>query len=319
VTIGQVVARLAPAPLDERAREQAEATLQATRATRSEAEARLDQANIALDEARRRHARTERMAQAGVISAQEMETATAELRIRERDLDAARSRVRAAVQEERAARTALVGSDPSKPISQAPVVLRSPIAGRVLRVFEEHDRVIPAGTRLFEIGNPASIHVMVDVLSSAAVDIRTGAQARIGIPQGRTIEAVVTRVEPAAFIKLSPLGVEERRVHVELAFREPVTGLGDQFEVDVSIVLWKADSVLQVPATSLVPVHEGWGVYVVKGGSARLRPIQTGHRGAREVEILEGLDAGERVVRFPNEQISDGVRVRATPGAPGSR
>jgi HlyD family secretion protein len=160
---------------------------------------------------------------------------------------------------------------------------------------------------------------MVDVLSSAAVDIRTGAQARIGIPQGRTIEAVVTRVEPAAFIKLSPLGVEERRVHVEVAFREPVTGLGDQFEVDVSIVLWKADSVLQVPATSLVPVHEGWGVYVVKGGSARLRPIQTGHRGAREVEILEGLDAGERVVRFPNEQISDGVRVRATPGAPGSR
>jgi HlyD family secretion protein len=147
VTLGQVVARLAPAPLDERAREQAEATLQATRATRSEAEARLDQANIALDEARRRHARTERMAQAGVISAQEMETATAELRIRERDLDAARSRVRAAVQEERAARTALVGSDPSKPISQAPVVLRSPIAGRVLRVFEEHDRVIPAGTR----------------------------------------------------------------------------------------------------------------------------------------------------------------------------
>jgi HlyD family secretion protein len=92
---------------------------------------------------------------------------------------------------------------------------------------------------------------------------------------------------------------------------QDVVGLGDGFEVDVSIVLWEADSVLKVPATALVPVDSGWGVFVVDGGRARLRAVDVGRRGTREAQVTRGLTAGMRVILHPDERLSDGTRVRA--------
>lgn len=309
VVRGQVVARLLPAPLDARQREQAQAALQSARALRDEADARLAQARVTLGDAERSLERAGRLAQAGAISPRELESATDRVRLAERDLEAARARLAAATQDVRAAQTALVGADPAR--GAPPIPLRTSIAGRVLRVFEEHDRVVPAGTPLLEIGDPSRVEVIVDVLSSDAVGIRPGARVRVRVPQGRELRGHVTRVEPAAFVKLSPLGVEERRVNVIVELLEPAVGLGHQFEVDVSIVLWEDESVLRVPSTSLVPTDSTWAVFVVEEGRARLRQVEIGHRGAQQVEVVSGLSDGARVVRHPDERIRDGVRIDA--------
>jgi HlyD family secretion protein len=54
--------------------------------------------------------------------------------------------------------------------------------------------------------------------------------------------AVVSRIEPSAFTKVSPLGVEEQRVNVIAALDTAPVGLGDRFRVSTSIVLWSAES-----------------------------------------------------------------------------
>ncbi|HBL27738.1 MAG TPA: hypothetical protein DD490_12950, partial [Acidobacteria bacterium] len=81
------------------------------------------------------------------------------------DLDAARQRARAAAFDVANARAALLeglGSEESVPVV-------APVGGRVLRVCEECERVVPAGTALVELGDLGELEVVVDVLSTDAV------------------------------------------------------------------------------------------------------------------------------------------------------
>lgn len=307
VTRGQVIARITPAPLDERSRTQAEAALAAARSTRAQSEARARQAEVLLDQVRRDRARAERLGSAGAMSTREVEAVQSDERLRERDLDAALSAVEAAKQAERQAAQALLGTGPKA--TAGAVEVRSPLSGRVLRLAEEHERVVIAGTPVLEVGAGNDVEVEVDVLSSDATRIRTGTRMIVRVPDGPELQAAVTRIEPAAFTKTSPLGVEEQRVHVIGRFSNPPAGLGDGFRVVASIVLWSAESVLTIPSSSLVPSGEGWGVFVVRNGRARLQPIALGHQGKRMMEVAGGLKAKDLIVAHPDERVGDGTRV----------
>lgn len=304
---GQVVARIAPAPLDERTRGQAEAALAAAASVQAEAAARVDQAEALLVDARRDRERAERLGAAGAMADREVESARTAERLRERELDAARAARVAAENGERQAQAALLGAAPSG--SRGTVEVRSPLDGRVLRMAEEHERVVVAGSPLLEVGVPGGLEVVVDVLSSDAARITTGATVLIHQPTGDTLRASVRRIEPAAFTKVSPLGVEEQRVNLRATLSATAPGLGDGFRVRASIVLWSAEDVVTVPSTSLVPAEEGWAVYVVERGRAAFRPVTLGQRGARAVEVVAGIRPGEVVVRHPDERIQAGVRV----------
>ena len=309
VTRGQVVARITPAPLDERSRRQAEAALAAAQAMRAQAEARVRQADVMLAEARRNRSRADRLGDAGALSARSVESAQSEERVRERELDAARAGAEAATQGESQARLTLLGAGSSG--AAGVVAVRAPIGGRVLRLVEEHERVVPAGTPLMEVG-AGELEIVVDVLSSDAARVRVGSRVMVNVTGAAGFTAVVSRVEPSAFTKVSPLGVEEQRVNVIAALDSAPVGLGDRFRVSTSIVLWSAESALTVPSTSLVPTDEGWGVYVVEGGRARLRMVSLGQTGVRAVEVLSGINVGDVVISHPDERIKAGIRVAST-------
>ena len=309
VTVGSVVARLAPAPLDPRTREQTMAALDGARALTREASARVQQAQVALEEARRARRRAETLVAAGAVSARELEQAIDTERVQERELAAVQSRERAADQEQRRLQLALRDADPSATIARDVVLLRSPMTGRVLRVFEEHDRVVPAGTPLLEVGDSRSIEVVVDLLTRDAAAVRVGATMFVRVGDDPPLRARVMRIEPAAFTKVSPLGVEEQRVNVIAQFVEPPSGFGDGFEVQTAIVLWEGN-VVKLPASALVPLDSGWAAFVVDGGRSTLQAIGVGHRGSREVEVTAGLDVGTVVVLHPDERLRDGSRVK---------
>ena len=310
VATGAVVGVLRPAPLDPRARAEATAAFASAQSLRRAARALVEQAVVARDEARRARERAERLAATGTLAQRDLESAVADERIREGDLVVARAREASAVQDERRAQYALVGSDAEGPGRASAITLRSPMAGRVLHMFEEHDRVVPAGTPLVEVGDPRSLEIVSDVLSRDATAIVRGMPMIVRVPGRDPVRARVDRVEPSAFTKVSPLGVEEQRVNVIGTALPETLGLGDHFEVDVSIVLWGADSVLKAPSTALLPADSGWAVYVVDGGRAKLRPVVVSRRGVREVQIESGLEAGDRVIIHPDERLKDGVRVR---------
>jgi HlyD family secretion protein len=172
---------------------------------------------------------------------------------------------------------------------------------------------VPAGEPLLEIGDPAELEVVADLLSTDAVKIRPGSPVFIdqwGGPDA--LHGHVRRIEPAGFTKVSALGVEEQRVNVVIDFdaaSAETPALGDNFRVEVRVVVWQADSVVKVPAGSLFRRGADWAVYAVEDGRARLRTVTVGQRSSQEAQIVSGLDAGAVVVLYPADTLEDGARV----------
>jgi HlyD family secretion protein len=190
--------------------------------------------------------------------------------------------------------------------------VRAPVRGHVLRVLQESEAVVQPGTPLLEIGNPLALEVVVDVLTTDAVDIRPGAPVRIERWGGDSaLAGHVHRIEPSAFTRLSALGVEEQRVNVIIDLDPPRSRwgrLGDGYRVEASIAVWEGLDRLMVPAGAVFRHGDGWATYVVDAGRARLTPVQLGRRNAAAVEVLGGLRGGEPVVLYPTDNVTDGVR-----------
>jgi HlyD family secretion protein len=306
-----VVARLRPAPLDARGREQAQAVLQAAEDNQGAAEAAARGAQAALEQARRNSRRVAALGQQQVLSPAELEqTALAETTA-VYALASAESRARAAAHQVNEARAALLAATGSAEAG-AIIPVRSPSCGTVLAVPERSERIVAAGTSLLEVGDCSRLEVVVDILTTDAADVMPGALMVVNpwSDERPPLEARVRHVEPAAFTKISALGVEEQRVNVIGDFTSPAPGVGDGFRVDAHIVLWEADSVLQVPTSALFRRGDAWSVFVVEEGRAWAREVVLGHRNPAAAEVLEGLAESEVVIKHPSDRVADGLRVR---------
>ena len=234
-----------------------------------------------------------------------------------RSVAAALSDVRAAGAERGPARAALAGANPQRVAGATVTEVRSPVAGRVLRVAQRSEAVVAPGAPLVELGDARVLEVLVDVLSGDAVRIEPGMPVLVEEWGGPgVLRARVRTVSPNAFTHVSALGVEEQRVNVvgDLAGSSP--RLGDGYRVEARIVTWQAADVVKVPVSAVFRRGAGWGVFVVQGGRARLRGVTLGHRGEAEAEVVDGLRPGETVVLYPSDRISEGVRVRVPRDGP---
>jgi HlyD family secretion protein len=196
--------------------------------------------------------------------------------------------------------------------------VRSPVAGKVLRVLHESEGVVAVGAPLLEIGDPADLEVVAAFLSQDAMLIQVGAPAILeGWGGDRPIAARVARVEPYAHTRVSALGVEEQRVNVILRLADPAQAppLGHGFRLDARIIVTRLPDVLRVPTGALVRNGEGWAVFRIEEGRARLRPVETGVGDENHRVVTRGLSAGDRVVMYPGASLTDGDRVEATPAA----
>ena len=164
-----------------------------------------------------------------------------------------------------------------------------------------------------EVGDPADLEVRIEVLSRDGVAITPGARVmleRWGGPE--PLAARVRHVEPSAFTKISALGVEEQRVYVIADFTDPLEKrptLGDNYRVEARIVTWENANALRAPAGALFQRGTAWQTFAIDGGRARLRLVQTGRGNGVETEITGGLQAGDSVVVYPGDKVSDGTRV----------
>src|SRR5690606_27933451 len=134
---------------------------------------------------------------------------------------------------------------------------------------------------------------VVDVLSTDAVRIPPGAPIRIEEwGGGRALAARVRQVEPAAFTRVSSLGVEEQRVNVVGDLLESPATLGDGYQVEARIVVWESPDALRVPVSAVFGEEGEWQVFVLEAQRARIRDVDVGHRGTDYAEILSGLADG---------------------------
>lgn len=311
-TVVATIEPAAPVPLDARTRAELQASLGAAEAALGRLTAEQRRADTALALIDQQLARTESLAAAGAVAAETLDVQRAEQRAAEDAARAAEFAVAQARQEVAAIRARLGSNSGPGSAAGAALAIRAPVDGVVLARHVESRRVVAPGEPLLELGDPAAIEIVADLLSADAVRVAPG--ARVIVDQwggGDALEGRVRRVEPSGFTKISALGVEEQRVNVIIDFVDPeaAAALGDGYRVEVRIVIWEEDDVLQVPLSTLFRVDGEWAVYAIEEGRAVLRRVSLGQRGARDVQVLEGIEAGTPLVAYPPDTLTAGASV----------
>ena len=359
VQAGQAVALIEPllAPLlDERARREQQAHVAAMQAALERAGTRVRAAQVGVEQTLNEQLRTAQLVAQGFVSPAKADADRLALEAAMRERESAVESERVARYELAQAKVALdVSAGAQGAVSAAPragttqaaaatfqsdaasagppprvFTVRAPVAGTVLRVHQPSEGVVALGTPLLDLADTARIEIVAELLTTDAIAARPGSPVRIERWGGPgTLQGRVRRVEPAAFTKVSALGVEEQRVNVlidldpkapELAQR---VALGDGWRVVVRILTRQEADVLRVPVSAVFPWSgaagestaqvsaERMGVFVVEGGRARLRPVQVAARNGSLAWLRSGLSPGEAVIAYPPPAVADGVRVKA--------
>jgi HlyD family secretion protein len=315
VRADDAVATIVPSPaplLDPRSRREAEERLGTAEAALERSKAAVEAAKAQSEQANNDLARTRSLAGVGASTVQALERAELAARLADRGLRESEFQNHAAEHEVSQARALLARYDDGNGASDTWIVT-APVPGLVLKVAQESETIVQPGTPLVEIGDPHDLEIVVDVLSTDAVEIRPGAEVSIENWGGPTsLSGRVRRIEPAAFTKISTLGVEEQRVNVLIDIVSPPeqwSQLGDGYQLDARITVFSRADATIVPAGALFRRGESWSLYVVESGRAQIRTVEVLRRSGRFAAISTGLALGERVIVYPTDKVEAGVRV----------
>jgi HlyD family secretion protein len=305
---------MTPSFIDVRSREELLAVVAAADAAVTFAEAEIRRIEAALEFSRDELRRAEALSRTGTISSRALDKAKLDVATNEAGLASARAQlgVRRSERASVAARLIDPSSVPAKANPTCCIQIRAPVTGRVLKIVQDSEAVVLAGAPLLEIGDPLDLEVVADLLSTDAVQIRPGSAVQIDGWGGSSIQGRVTRVDPAGFVKVSALGIEEQRVRTTIDFAgasEAWSRLGHDYRVIVHVTVWKADEALTVPVGSLFRKGNDWAVFSVRARRARTTLVRIGHRNALLAEVLSGLSADDRVVLHPSDRVKDGAAV----------
>lgn len=313
-TVIATIRPLAPPFLDERARAELQATIQAARSAVLLAEVERQRVQTSLELARSDFSRAERLAATRTIAESALEKAANDVALLEAQERSAEATIRMRKAElasdlARLVEPGQVAVDPGK--QACCVELTSPVDGTILKMRLKSAQAVSAGATVADVGDPARIEIVVDLLSSDAVRVHPGSKALITEWGGdHDLSATVRRIDPAGFTKVSALGIEEQRVNVILDLDRPEPRLGDAFRVFARIVSWHGDDVLRVPLGALFRTGDDWTVFRIERGRVRLVRVRVGHMNGETAEVTAGLRAGDKLVLYPGDTVSEGVSVR---------
>jgi HlyD family secretion protein len=297
--------------LDPREKAQAEARVQMTAASQKQAGESLEMTKTASQFAKSNWERVKKIAESGSVSETDRDNAERDASMRQREVLAAEFALQVAKYELEQAQAALMQME--SPGSGSVIEVRAPVSGKVLKVMQESAMVVTSGTQLVELGDPTDIEIEAEILSRDAVTIKPGAPVVVEQWGGDTpLQARVRRIEPAAFTKISALGVEEQRVIVLSDLENPpsgITALGDRYRVEVRVAIWQKDDVMLIPAGALFREGNQWKTFLYNKGETKQISLEAGRTDGKMTEVLSGLEVGTEVLLHPPDTVKDGVKV----------
>jgi HlyD family secretion protein len=300
--------------LDVRTQSELAALADAAAAAVALAKVESEQAVTAVNLAESTYRRARKLKVSDSISDSELEGIYGDLQLKRAQLESTKANIQV-----RSAELARVQAQLSQPDEISPDVMESnccikllsPIDGIVLKVFTKSEQAVAAGAPLIEVGEPQNLEVTLDLLSSDAVAVQPGTPVTISEWGGdETLSATVARVEPAAFTKVSALGIEEQRVKVEVELKKVPQGLGHGYRVLARLVVWESENVLKLPIGALFRANGNWSVFVERNGRATLQAVTIDHMNDAFAEVIEGVAEGDRIVLYPSDRVVDNTLVQ---------
>ena len=315
ITVVASIRPLDPPLIDRRTEAELLAARDAARSAVAIAEIELARATTALRLAQDELDRALKLFAPGIISESALQRYASQVEIQKAAADAARATIEVRKAELASAEARLLQPAPGGGNGGCCVNLTAPVDGTVLSVLARSEQAVAVGTKIAEIGDTGDLEVVVDLLSSDAVAIGPGTRASVTDWGGdRPLAARVRRIDPAAFTKVSALGIEEQRVNAVLDLEETDARLGHGFRVFTEMVVWDCEACLQVPIGALFREGSRWSVFVVEGDRLKRAAIEIDHMNDEVAEVKTGLSVGQRVVLHPSDKVDDGSLVEVRDG-----
>jgi HlyD family secretion protein len=187
--------------------------------------------------------------------------------------------------------------------------IRSPITGKILKVFRDSAGPVSMEEKLMDLGDTSKMEVKIDVLTEDTAELGKGDKVSLTGFGDISLSGTVRLVEPSAITKVSSLGVEEQRVVVWVDINPP-PGLGDGYKLNAKVLLFEKPDAILVPSSSLFRIGEKWAVYVVEKNRAKIRICQISFKSEGIAKVEKGLSVGEVVILFPGDSIKEGTKVK---------
>lgn len=171
-------------------------------------------------------------------------------------------------------------------------VVRAPFAGLVdARLVEPGESIVP-GQALMSVYSPDALRIQVQVPQSEADAIGVSKHARVKLADGRDIEAALVTLFPSADPAAHSVAV---RVILPELPTPPRPGATARVVFQVAAVAGG----VRIPLSTVMQRGEISGVYVLDGNRLFLRQLRLGALAGDEVEVLAGLDVGEKIAADP--------------------
>lgn len=308
---GDLLVNMAPPPEDSRTQATSEAQLEAAQARQREAQALLEESASNYRRAQSEAERRAELYEKNLVSIETRDSYRQAAEAGRARVDSATASLAAARADVESARSRLLGIKGGSG-ADGMVTVEAPVDGQILRVFEESERVVQAGSPLFLLGQGNEMELVIDLLTEDAVKVGAGNPILVtGWGGSAALNGVVRYVEPGAFTKISTLGVEEQRVNVIGDLLDAPVALGAEFRIQAAIVIWVGEDVLMIPTSAIFRRVKVWHTFLIEDGRAHLREISIGQRGTEYAEVLDGVEEGDQVIQFPSDLIEEGVRVKS--------
>lgn len=185
--------------------------------------------------------------------------------------------------------------------------------GTVLQRQVEKGSYLQPGMHIMEVGNVDELYIESDILIGDIADIKTGSEVIISNKDlGITdIKGVVVKIHPIAISKISDLGIEQKRIKVEIELIDSIVDLRPGYDLDIKIIIDSKQNTLLIPENAVFKMDDMDYIFVNENDKAILKQIETGIESDRQIEVPSGLGEGEIVILSPDSDMEEGISIKS--------
>lgn len=190
--------------------------------------------------------------------------------------------------------------------------ITAPIDGIVMMKTIDEGHFLQPGVHIMEVGDIGELYIESDVLVGDIANVKEGATVRLSNKSLNldNLKGTVSKIHPQAFSKISDLGIEQKRIKVEITLDGEVSNIRPGYDLDIKIIVDKNDNALLIPENAIFQQNGKSFVFVNENGQARRREVQKGIENQKLVEIKSGLNKGEMVITSPDDELEEGIIVK---------
>lgn len=191
-------------------------------------------------------------------------------------------------------------------------VLYAPIDGVIMAADIQEGGMVQSGAKLYEIGGSKGLYIESDILIEDIKEIKEGSLVRLedeDLGIGSTT-GTVRKIYPKAVSITSDLGIEQKRVKIEVSMDSSSKELKPGYETVIKVVTQRKENTLLIPDKAVFEYQGKDSVFVNDGGIAKLRVIEKGLESDEQIEVLSGLKNGETVIVKPDDTLKEGTKIR---------